>query len=74
MIRKTSQKYNLKTDASKRFENEIADELVEIGMIETLKLIQEYASDGNTEVVIGEIVDNFPKKYHVPFRVGVNVL
>lgn len=62
LIRKTSQKYNLKTDASKRFENEIADELVEIGMIETLKLIKEYASDGNTEVVIGEIVDNFPKE------------
>ena len=62
LIRKTSQKYNLKTDASKRFENEIADELVEIGMIETLKLIKEYASDGNTEIVIGEIVDNFPKE------------
>ena len=72
LIRKTSQKYNLKTDASKRFENEIADELVEVGMIETLKLIKEYASDGNTEIVIGEIVDNFPKKYHVPFRVGVS--
>lgn len=74
LIRKTSQKYNLKTDASKRFENEIADELVEIGMIETLKLIKEYASDDNTEIIVGEIVDNFPKKYHVPFRVGVSLL
>lgn len=60
LIRKTSQKYSLKTDASKRFENEISDNLVEIGMIETLKLIKEYASDKNTEILIGEIVDNFP--------------
>lgn len=72
LIRKTSQKYNLKTDASKRFENEIADELTEIGMIETLRLIKEYASDGSTEIIVGEIVDNFPKKYHVPFRFGVS--
>lgn len=62
LIRKTSQKYNLKTDASKRFENEIADELVEIGIIETLKLIKEYASDGSTQIEIGEIVDNFPRQ------------
>jgi hypothetical protein len=31
LIRKTSNKYNLKTDSSKRFENGIADNLVEIG-------------------------------------------
>ena len=60
LIRKTSQRYNLKTDASKRFENEISDTLVEIGMFETLRLLKEYASDGNIE--IGEIVDNFPKE------------
>ncbi len=60
LIRKTSQKYNLKTDASKRFENEISDSLVEIGMLETLRLLKEYASDGN--ILIEEIVDNFPKE------------
>ena len=73
LIRKTSQKYNLKTDASKRFENEIADELTEIGMIETLKLIKEYASDGNTSIVIGDIVDNFPKEKLSNWKYKVSV-
>ena len=73
LIRKTSQKYNLKTDASKRFENEIADELVEIGMIETLKLIKEYASDENTEIEIGEIVDNFPRQKLSNWKYKVSV-
>jgi phenylalanyl-tRNA synthetase beta subunit len=73
LIRKTSQKYNLKTDASKRFENEIADELVEIGMIETLKLIKEYASDENTEIEIGEIVDNWPKEKINSWKYKVSV-
>lgn len=62
LIRKTSNKYNLKTDSSKRFENGIADNLVEIGMIETLKLIKEYGSDKNTEIEIGGIIDNFPNE------------
>ncbi|MEA4910492.1 Phenylalanine--tRNA ligase beta subunit [bioreactor metagenome] len=62
LIRKTSQKYDLKTDASKRFENSIGENLVEIGMIETLKLIKEYASDENTKIEINEIEDNFPKR------------
>ncbi|MBP9765837.1 MAG: C40 family peptidase [Candidatus Pacebacteria bacterium] len=73
LIRKTSQKYNLKTDASKRFENELADELVEIGMVETLKLIKEYASDENTNIEIGEIVDNFPKEKLSKWKYKVSV-
>jgi phenylalanyl-tRNA synthetase beta subunit len=73
LIRKTSQKYNLKTDASKRFENEIADELVEIGMTETLKLIKEYASNENTEIEIGEIVDNFPRQKLSSWKYKVSV-
>ncbi|MEI6352677.1 MAG: phenylalanine--tRNA ligase beta subunit-related protein [Candidatus Nomurabacteria bacterium] len=68
LIRKTSQKYDIRTDASKRFENEISDKLVEIGMIETLKLIKEFASDENTKIEIKEIVDNCAREarsYHV---------
>jgi phenylalanyl-tRNA synthetase beta subunit len=73
LIRKTSQKYNLKTDASKRFENGLADELVETGMTETLKLIKEYASDDNTKIEIGEIVDNFPKEKLSSWKYKVSV-
>lgn len=36
LIRKTSQKYNIKTDASKRFENGIADTLVHDGLMMTV--------------------------------------
>ena len=71
LIRKTAQKYNLKTDASKRFENGIADNLVEIGMIETLNLLKEYAVGENFKIEWTE--DNFPKKFHKPFSVGVSV-
>ncbi len=60
LIRKTSQKYNLKTDASKRFENGIADQLVEIGMIQTLNLLKEYAAGPNFK--IEWIEDNWPKQ------------
>ncbi len=40
LIRKTSQKYGIRTDASKRFENEIADSLVEEGLRMTVALIK----------------------------------
>lgn len=72
-VRKTSQKYNLKTDASKRFENGIADDLVEIGMIETLKLLKNYASSENTILEIGEIIDNFPKEKLNAWKYKVSV-
>lgn len=72
-VRKTSQKYNLKTDASKRFENGIADDLVEIGMIETLKLLKNYASNENTILEIGEIIDNFPKEKLNAWKYKVSV-
>lgn len=72
-VRKTSQKYNLKTDASKRFENGIADDLVEIGMIETLKLLKKYASNENTILEIGEIIDNFPNEKLNAWKYKVSV-
>lgn len=70
-IRKTSGKYNLKTDASKRFENGIADSLVEIGTLETLRLIKEYASGENFKIL--EIVDNFPKEKQSSWKYKVSV-
>ena len=42
-IRRTSQKYNLKTDASKRFENEPARELIPYAQAEIIKLIADIA-------------------------------
>ncbi|MEZ0208742.1 MAG: phenylalanine--tRNA ligase beta subunit-related protein, partial [Candidatus Paceibacterota bacterium] len=52
-IRKTSQKYGIRTDASKRFENEIADELVEEGLRMTIALVQKL----NPNAKVSEIVD-----------------
>jgi len=61
LIRKTAQKYDIRTDASKRFENELADQLCKIGMIETIKLVKEYATESaenkNSQIEIGEIID-----------------
>lgn len=71
LIRKTAQKYNLKTDASKRFENGIADSLVEIGMNETLNLLKEYA--GGEDFKIDWIEDNFPKQKINTWKYKVSV-
>jgi phenylalanyl-tRNA synthetase beta chain len=53
LIRKTSEHYNIKTDASKRFENEISDTLVEEGMRMTIATILEL----NKEAKVSPIVD-----------------
>ncbi len=58
LIRKTSQKYGIRTDASKRFENEIGDELVEEGLRMTIALVQKL----NKTARVGEIVDVRNKK------------
>lgn len=55
LVRKTSQKYNIRTDASKRFENGIADSLVIDGLYMTARMIIEIAGDENT--LISEITD-----------------
>lgn len=57
LIRKTSQKYGIRTDASKRFENVISDSLVEEGLRLTISLILEC----NPEATVSEIVDVYPK-------------
>jgi phenylalanyl-tRNA synthetase beta chain len=71
LIRKTSGKYNLKTDASKRFQNGIADQLVEIGMTETLKLLKEYAGGESFKVEWEE--DNWPKEKINSWKYKVSV-
>lgn len=53
LIRKTSQKYGIRTDASKRFENEISDALVEDGLRMTIALVEKL----NLGAKVGTIVD-----------------
>jgi len=64
LIRKTSQRYDLHTDASKRFENGIANSLIEEGLYMTANLIKELCKDAEGSVA----VDVYPRKdtkYHV---------
>ncbi len=60
-IRKTSQKYGIRTDASKRFENVISDSLVEEGLRLTISLILGM----NQEATVSKVVDVYPKKEEV---------
>jgi phenylalanyl-tRNA synthetase beta chain len=53
LIRKTSQAYGIRTDASKRFENELSDSLVEEGLRMTITLIKKL----NEGAIISSIVD-----------------
>ena len=55
-IRKTSQKYGIRTDASKRFENIISDSLVEEGIRLTISLILKC----NPNAKVSNIVDVYP--------------
>ncbi len=68
-IRKTSQKIGIKTDASKRFENEIAPELANVGIEYATSLIVENIS---REVMVHESVDIYPRKRN-PYKVGVSL-
>src|SRR3989344_70826 len=56
LIRRTSTRLELRTDASKRFENEPAPELVAVAMKEFSALIAELCPDAR----FGEIVDEYP--------------
>ncbi len=56
LIRKTSQKYGIRTDASKRFENVISDTLVEEGLRLTISLILEL----NPGATVSTLVDVYP--------------
>lgn len=68
IIRKTSQKYNLKTDASKRFENGISDELVADGLYMTINEIKKLFPDA----VVSEVANTNNTKL-APYYVGVTL-
>lgn len=59
LIRKTSQRLKIQTDASKRYENDFSPKIVEEAMDILTKLIVEIAGTEDTKV--GEIVDNYPR-------------
>ena len=58
LIRKTAEKYGIKTDASKRFENGIANNLVIEGLHMTANLIHAICGSAHK----GEVTDIYPKK------------
>lgn len=64
LIRKTTEKYGIKTDASKRFENGIANNLVIEGLHMTANLIKEICG----AALRSEITDIYPKK-DTPYQV-----
>lgn len=67
LIRKTAQRYGLYTDASKRFENGIANSLVIEGLCMTANLIKELCSNA----VGSDVIDVYPKK-DTPYYVGIS--
>jgi phenylalanyl-tRNA synthetase beta chain len=60
LIRKTAQKIKIQTDASKRYENDLTQELCSEAMDILTKLIVEIAGTKDTKV--GEVIDNYPNK------------
>lgn len=69
LIRKTAQRYGIRTDASKRFENEISDELVEEGLRMTIALVQKL----NPEAKVSAIIDVWNRKpWNYVVSVSVN--
>lgn len=67
LIRKTAERYGIKTDASKRFENGIANNLVIEGLHMTANLIHGLCGTAHK----GEITDIYPKK-DIPYYVGIS--
>jgi phenylalanyl-tRNA synthetase beta subunit len=67
LIRKTSEKYGIKTDASKRFENGIANNLVVEGIHMTANMVHTMCPLARK----GIVTDIYPKK-DVPYFVGIS--
>lgn len=61
LIRKTAERLGIKTDASKRFENNLSPELPKLAVDEFSALIH----DTNPEARFGDIVDEYPMRYEV---------
>lgn len=68
-IRKTSNKVNIKTESSKRYENDLAPELTEIAMNRAIELLIKYGGD---DVKVSNIVDVYPRP-RSPYYTGVSV-
>lgn len=66
-IRKTSEKYQIRSDASKRFENGIANNLVIEGLHMTANLIHSMYKGAKK----GKVTDIYPKK-DTPYYVGIS--
>ncbi len=66
-IRKTAQKYDIRTDASKRFENGIANSLLVEGLHMTANLIKDICSDAKKSLV----TDIYPSK-DTFYEVGIS--
>ncbi|MCX8500674.1 MAG: phenylalanine--tRNA ligase beta subunit-related protein, partial [Alphaproteobacteria bacterium] len=62
LIRKTSQRYNIRTDASKRFENGLSDNLSIEGIEMSISLIAKLAKEEGWNIIINNINDNHPNK------------
>lgn len=67
LIRKTAERYGIRTDASKRFENGIANNLVIEGLHMTANLIHSICGQAHKSAV----TDIYPKK-DVPYYVGIS--
>ncbi len=69
LIRKTAQKIKIKTDASKRYENDLTPELCGEAMEILTKLIVEIAGTKDTKV--SETIDNYPRRSN-PYKLGIS--
>ncbi len=78
-IRQTSQKVGIKTDASKRFENDISAKYAEVGAMVFLNLLKKYCPE--SKIVSFVDINNFDKKEKTIFvphefieeKIGVKV-
>lgn len=69
-VRRTANAIGIKTDSSKRFENDITPELAEKGMKRAIELILEHASTEKTEV--SAFTERYLKKPNM-FKVGASI-
>ncbi len=69
LVRKTSQRLKIQTDASKRYENDYAVEMAGEAMDILTKVIVEIASTPDTKV--GEAFDNYPRKSN-KYKLGIS--
>jgi phenylalanyl-tRNA synthetase beta subunit len=67
-IRKSSNKTNIKTDSSKRFENDITPELAETAIHRATELLIKYGGD---KVEVSNIVNVYPRPLKGKYKVGL---